>query len=297
MEDELEGAGADDGAIDGSADEQRDGSVGAMRERVYLDEDVDAARRAELLELLDEVGPERLTAEPPEPTRRPGAEFAKKSADDFADITMMREAQTKSLAIVPTFAAQAQTRHGGQLKPGALFAYVLHTRYVSKVTKDGKRRTYSVLAVVGNGEGAAGFGMGKDRDASSALYKATVAARKNMVYVERFDGRTLFHPMDEYFAANKLVIRLRKANSGTRCNWTCWKILSAFGITDVSIKCHGSRNKMGITHALFNALQRMQTAQTTADRRGIRVLDLTPRTRADRGGAGRHSLPVGFPAK
>jgi small subunit ribosomal protein S5 len=141
-----------------------------------------------------------------------------------------------------------------------------------------------VLAVVGNGEGSAGFGMGKDLEATSALYKATQAARKNMVYVERFDGRTLFHEMEERFAANKLVISLRKANSGTRCNWTLWKILSAFGISDVSIKVHGSRNKMGMTHALFNALQRMQTAQSTADRRGLRVLDMTPRSPAGKAG-------------
>ena len=30
----------------------------ALRERVYVDEDVDGARRAELLELLEEVGPD-----------------------------------------------------------------------------------------------------------------------------------------------------------------------------------------------------------------------------------------------
>ena len=38
---------------------------------------------------------------------------------------------------------------------------------------------------------------------------------------------------------------------------------------------------MGMTHALFNALQRMQTAQSTADRRGLRVLDMTPRHHVD----------------
>ena len=78
----------------------------------------------------------------------------------------------------------------------------------------------------------------------------------------------------------KLVITLRRAGSGTRCNWIMWKILNAFGITDVSIKVHGSRNNLAQTHAIFNALQRMATATDIAERRGKRVLDMTPRTPA-----------------
>ena len=37
----------------------------ALRERVYVDEDVDGARRAELLELLEEVGPDSCARAPP----------------------------------------------------------------------------------------------------------------------------------------------------------------------------------------------------------------------------------------
>eukprot|EP00962_Isochrysis_galbana_P004369 scaffold1208_cov113-Isochrysis_galbana.AAC.2 len=41
---------------------------------------------------------------------------------------------------------------------------------------------------------------------------------------------------------------------------------------------HGSRNNISQTRALFNALQRMSSAQDVADRRGKRVLDMTPRS-------------------
>ena len=73
-----------------------------------------------------------------------------------------------------------------------------------------------------------------------------------------------------------MVLRLRRPGSGTRCSWTVWKILSAFGITDISVKLHGSRNKTSVTYAIFNTLQRMTSAQMVADRRGVRVLDLDP---------------------
>ena len=56
-----------------------------------------------------------------------------------------------------------------------------------------------------------------------------------------------------------------------------WKMLSAFGITDVSVKVHGSRNNISQAKAMMNAFLRMQTAQMVADRRSMRVIDLTPR--------------------
>jgi small subunit ribosomal protein S5 len=130
--------------------------------------------------------------------------------------------------------------------------------------------------VVGNGQGTAGIGMGKDVVAGNALYKATVAARKNLVHIERFDQRTMFHAFDERFARTKLVMRLRRPGSGTRCSWVVWKLLSAFGISDVSVKIHGSRNPTTVAYALVNALQRCSSAQAVADRRGLRILDMSP---------------------
>ena len=118
--------------------------------------------------------------------------------------------------------------------------------------------------------------MGKDTEAGNALYKATIDARKNLFHFDRFDARTLWHAHDDRFAKTKLVMRLRRPGSGTRCSWVLWKMLSAFGITDCSIKCHGSRNPTTVAYAFCNALKRMSTAQKVADRRGWRVLDMDP---------------------
>ena len=60
---------------------------------------------------------------------------------------------------------------------------------MSQVTSGGKKRSISVLAVVGNGAGSAGFGLGKDEEATEALVKACKAARKQLLHVDRFDGR------------------------------------------------------------------------------------------------------------
>ena len=167
-------------------------------------------------------------------------------------------------------------RESGRLVKGQYFAYLLNTRRVTKVGPEGKRTSFSCLVVVGNGQGTGGVGMGKDVEAGNALQKATVDARKNLFYFDRFDGRTLWHAMDDRFARTKIVMRMRRPGAGTRCSWGVWKILSAFGITDCSVKIHGSKNPTTVAYAVCNALKRMLSAQEVAKRRGVRVLDLDP---------------------
>jgi len=238
------------------------------REALLAQPDVEPARRSELLALLEDLGPEGLLT--PKPMPAEDLEEANASSE------LLKEDLSRALVITRSFVDSVKLRDSGGLADGAYYGYLLNTRRVSKSQAEGKRTSYSTLVVVGNGKGTAGIGMGKDVTAGTALYKATCAARKNLMHVTRFDDRTLFHAMDERFAKTKLVVRLRRPGSGTRCSWVVWKILSAFGITDVSVKIHGSRNPTTVAHAVINALQRSTSAQQVADRRGLRILDMSP---------------------
>lgn len=73
-----------------------------------------------------------------------------------------------------------------------------------QVTGAGKKGSISVLAVVGNGNGTAGFGLGKDGEATTALVKACRAAKKRLLHVERFDDRTIFHDIEDKWAKTKV---------------------------------------------------------------------------------------------
>jgi len=254
--------------------------------------DVDARRRAELLQVVDKLGLSAFEFLETEAEAKAGNKLPAMDALED-DIALQREKKLATISMCPGFYDSLKVRESERLKSGQYFAYVLHTRLVTKVLAGGKRRSYSVLAVVGNGEGSAGFALGKDLEATHALVKAVHNAKKNLVHIERFDGRTIFHEHEETFIKTKLVIKQRRANSGTRCNWLMWKVLSAFGITDVSVKVHGSHNNISQTHAIFNALQRMQTAQKVADRRGKRVLDMMPRSQRGRAG---YESELGFQA-
>mmetsp|Transcript_11897 Transcript_11897/g.20063 ORF Transcript_11897/g.20063 Transcript_11897/m.20063 type:complete len:383 (+) Transcript_11897:62-1210(+) len=278
LPDSLEMGALDDEYEDDTSETEGHSNQGAtvseLRDGMHQNTNVDIRRRAELLSLLEQLGPNALTfAKPRVPKQQDENENM-----EMEDHMMVRERETDSLAVCSTFLGSVQLRQSGKLGSGQFFAHVLQTRRTAKVTHQGKKISIGVLAVVGNGQGVAGFATGKDADATVALVKAIRAAKKNLVSVERFDQRTIFHDMEEKYKCTKIVIRLRRAGAGTRCSWCIWKILNAFGITDVSVKIHGSTNHLYQAHAFFNAVQRMTTAQMIADRRGQRVLDMTPRS-------------------
>src|SRR4051812_15622163 len=60
--------------------------------------------------------------------------------------------------------------------------FVINVRRVVKVTKGGKRFAFSAFVVSGDGQGKVGFALGKSREVSLAIAKATSRARKDMVY-------------------------------------------------------------------------------------------------------------------
>ena len=89
---------------------------------------------------------------------------------------------------------------------------LLLIRRVAHVNSGGKLRSISALVILGNGNGAGGYGIGRAPDVASAIQKATKIAEKNMVYIDRFDRRTIYSDMDHKFLNVRL--RMRTAPPG-----------------------------------------------------------------------------------
>lgn len=96
--------------------------------------------------------------------------------------------------------------------PPRLIKRILHIRRVARVNSGGKVRSVSALVVVGNGNGAAGYGEGRAVEVSAAVQKATRNAEKNMTYFERFNHRTIFSNIDFYW--HRVRLQLRSAPPG-----------------------------------------------------------------------------------
>ena len=62
----------------------------------------------------------------------------------------------------------------------------------AKVVKDGRRFSFSALAVVGDGKGKIGIGYGKANEVPDAIKKGTANAHKHMVKV-KLKGDTIPH--------------------------------------------------------------------------------------------------------
>ncbi|KAJ2084435.1 28S ribosomal protein S5, mitochondrial [Coemansia sp. RSA 988] len=143
-----------------------------------------------------------------------------------------------------------------------------------QMTRNGKIPTMYALVVVGNGNGAAGFGEGRGPEASKAVLMATRKAIKDIRMFPRYDDRTIYHDIDHKFKATKLLLWARRPGFGLRVAPIIHEICQCIGIKDLAGKIHKSRNPMNVIKTVFEALQTQRQPEEIAMARGIRLVDV-----------------------
>lgn len=151
---------------------------------------------------------------------------------------------------------------------------VVSVRRVTKVTKGGKRFAFSVLVVSGNGNGEVGIALGKSRDVSSAIAKATARARKTMVKISLRET-TLPYDVMGHHGASKVVLRSAYKGTGLIAGGAVRAVMNALGVKDVLAKTIGpSRSPQNVVKATLNALAKCRSAEHLAHLRGKSVKEL-----------------------
>ncbi|XP_075059838.1 small ribosomal subunit protein uS5m [Mixophyes fleayi] len=145
--------------------------------------------------------------------------------------------------------------------------------------KEGRKRTTSALVVVGNGQGAAGFAVGKASDRLVALRKAKNRAVQYLHYIDRYNDHTIYHDITTKFKKTTIKMRKQNAGYGLRCHRAIITICKLIGIKDMYAKLSGSHNLLNLTTALFLGLAQQETHQDLANRKGLHVVEF----REDRG--------------
>ncbi|KAH9031655.1 ribosomal protein S5 domain 2-like protein [Lactarius pseudohatsudake] len=135
-----------------------------------------------------------------------------------------------------------------------LHRFPLIRRRVTQQTGKGKIHRQGVLVVVGNGNGLVGYGEAKHDDPSRATGRAFAMAVRNMDYVDRFEGRTIWTEMSSKLGATRIILRPRPVGFGLHCNPNVHQVLKAAGIKDISAKVWGSRNPLNVIKLLFRML-------------------------------------------
>lgn len=145
---------------------------------------------------------------------------------------------------------------------------VIQTNKVQKTHKGGRTMSWSILVVVGDGNGHVGAGIGKARAIPDAIRKGVEAARKSLVHVPMV-GSTIPHEVLVRQNAAQILLKPASPGTGLVAGGSVRAILEAAGVKDVLGKSLGSSNKVNTAWATIEALRRLKRASEVARLRGV----------------------------
>jgi small subunit ribosomal protein S5 len=146
---------------------------------------------------------------------------------------------------------------------------------VAKVSKGGRRFSFTALVVVGDGDGTVGVGYGKAKEVPAAIAKGVEEAKKHFFAVPRIQG-TIPHPVQGEKAAGVVMLRPASPGTGVIAGGSARAVLECAGVRDVLAKSLGSANAINVVHATVAALQSLEQPESVAKRRGKAVEDVAP---------------------
>ena len=154
---------------------------------------------------------------------------------------------------------------------------LVHINRVAKTVKGGRNMSFAALVIVGDEKGRVGFGKGKAREVPEAIRKAADEAKKTMIRVPLREGRTLHHDARGRHGAGKIVLRSAPPGTGVIAGGPMRAVLECLGVQDVVGKSIGTSNPYNMVRATFDALKRMESPRTIANKRGKKVAEIVGR--------------------
>lgn len=151
--------------------------------------------------------------------------------------------------------------------------HVVSVRRVTKVTKGGKRFSFSAFVVSGDKKGRVGIALGKSKEVSSAIAKATNRARKDMITIT-LRGSTLPYEAKGRHGSCLVIMRPASKGTGNIAGGAVRAILDAAGVEDALTKALGSSNSQNVAKAALNALAQMRSAEQISKLRGKSVKEI-----------------------
>jgi small subunit ribosomal protein S5 len=129
---------------------------------------------------------------------------------------------------------------------------------VAKVVKGGKRFKFSCLAVVGDGHGSVGYGLGKAKEVPEAIKKAVLRARKGLKKIP-MKGTTIPYEVTGNFGAAKILLKPASPGTGVIAGPAVRAIVETAGIHDILTKCVGrTTNPFNVVYATFEAIKQLR---------------------------------------
>ncbi|MBF0384876.1 MAG: 30S ribosomal protein S5 [Candidatus Omnitrophica bacterium] len=134
---------------------------------------------------------------------------------------------------------------------------VVSINRITKVTKGGKKLSFSALVIVGDGKGKVGYGLEKAAEVSVAIKKSMGAAKKKMLTIA-LTGTTISHDIIGQCGGARVLLKPAGDGTGVIAAGPVRAVCDAVGIKNILTKCHKSNNPINVVKATLDGLTRLK---------------------------------------
>ena len=138
---------------------------------------------------------------------------------------------------------------------------VIDIARVTRVVKGGKRFSFRTAVVIGNKKGKVGVGVSKGPDMRVATEKAYADAKKSMIDIS-FKGNTIPYSVYQKLGSAKILMKPAAKGHGIVAGGAVRIVMNLAGISDVSSKMLGAKNKLNNARATILALEQFKIKKT-----------------------------------